>query len=158
MLNVLFRPENYKKIDSYLSRSAQPTKKGLKWLEKHGVTDVINLRTVSADLKFDEEQVVKELGMTYHHIPTITKFPKKENVGEFLDIMEGIRQKGGKAHLHCKAGADRTGMFSYIYERLNNIGTVEDNLRELTEHLWHKDRYPYLDTWAEAFIGMLKKK
>ena len=40
------KPDNYKKIDQYLSRSAQPTLKELKWLKKQGVTDIINLRTM----------------------------------------------------------------------------------------------------------------
>ena len=158
MFSIFFKPENYKQIDKYLSRSAQPSFKELKWLKKHGVTDVINLRTMAVpDINYDEAETVKTLGMTYHSIPSITKYPKKENVGKFLDIVEGVKQNGGKVHVHCKEGADRTGMFSYIYERLNNIGTIKDNLQELAEHHWHKDKYPYLNEWAEAFVGMFKK-
>lgn len=160
MLSILFKPKNYGKIDRYLSRSAQPqSENSIKWLKKHGVTDVINLRTMEKpEIYYNEESVVKDMGMTYHHIPSITKFPKKENIGQFLDIMEGVKQKGGKAHIHCKEGSDRTGMFAYIYERLNNIGTVKENLEELTHHHWHKDRYPYLNEWAETFVGMFTKK
>lgn len=153
------KPDNYKKIDQYLSRSAQPSIKEFKWLKKQGVTDIINLRTMEVpDINFDEAEVVKELGMNYHHIPSITKYPKKENVGKFLDIIEGVKQKGGSANVHCKEGADRTGLISYIYERLNNIGTAKDNLQELIDHQWHKDRYPYLNEWAETFVDMFKKK
>ena len=153
------KPDNYKKIDQYLSRSAQPTLKELKWLKKQGVTDIINLRTMEVpDINFDEAEVVKELGMTYHNIPSVSMYPRKENVGKFLDIVEGVKQNDGKVHVHCKQGADRTGMFSYIYERLNNIGTIKDNLQELIDHHWHKDKYPYLNEWAETFVGMFKKK
>lgn len=159
MFTIFFKPENYKQIDKYLSRSAQPTLKELKWLKKHGVTDVVNLRTMEVpDINYNEAQAVKELGMTYHNIPSISMYPKKENVGKFLDIVEGVKQNGGKVHVHCKEGADRTGMFSYIYERLNNIGTIKDNLQELIDHNWHKDKYPYLNEWAETFVGMFKKK
>lgn len=159
MFNIFFRPDNYHKIDKYLSRSAQPSKKGLKWLKKQGVTDIINFRTMGIpDITFDEEKVVKSLGMNYHNIPSISMYPKQENIGKFLDIMEGAKQNGKWVHIHCKQGADRTGMYSYIYERLNNIGTIKDNLQELIDHHWHKDKYPYLNEWAETFVGMFKKK
>ncbi len=160
MLSIFFKPKNYGQIDKYLSRSAQPqSENAFRWLKKHGVTDVINLRTMGKpDIYFDEEAVVKELGMTYHHIPSVTKYPQKENIGKFLDIMEGVKEQGGKAHIHCKEGSDRTGMFSYIYERLNNIGSEKDSLKKLTEHQWHKDRYPYLNEWADVFVSMFKKK
>ena len=160
MLSIFFKPKNYSQIDKYLSRSAQPQSKNtLRWLKKHGVTDVINLRTMEKpEIYYNEEEIVKELGMTYHHIPSITRYPQRENIGKFLDIMEGVKQKDGKAHIHCKAGADRTGMFSYIYERLNNIGSKKDSLKKLTEHRWHKDRYPYLNEWADVFVSFFKKQ
>ena len=130
MFTIFFKPENYKQIDKYLSRSAQPTLKELKWLKKQGVTDVVNLRTMEVpDIDYNEAEAVK-----------------------------GAKQNGGKVHVHCKQGADRTGMFSYIYERLNNIGTIKDNLQELADHHWHKNKYPYLKEWAETFVEMFKKK
>lgn len=159
MFTIFFKPENYKQIDKYLSRSAQPTLKELKWLKKQGVTDVVNLRTMEVpDIDYNEAEAVKKLGMKYHNIPSVSMYPKKENVGKFLDIVEGAKQNGGKVHVHCKEGADRTGMFSYIYERLNNIGTIKENLQELIDYHWHKNKYPYLNEWAETFVGMFKKK
>ena len=155
--NVLC-PQNYKQIDNCVSRSAQPDKINLRWLKRHGVTDIINFRTMGdPGIKFDEKEYVNKLGLNYHNIPSYTRYPTKENVGKFLDIVENVKSNGGKVHIHCKAGADRTGMYSYIYERLNNIGTVKDNLQELKDHFWHKDLYPYLNEWAEAFIAMFKK-
>ncbi len=159
MFKISFKPYNYKNIDKYLSRSAQPTKSNLRWLKRHGVTDIINLRTMNIPaIDFEEGQYVKELGMNYHNIPSISKYPKQENIGRFLDIIDSVKDCGGKVHVHCKEGADRTGMYSYIYERLNNIGTIKDNLQELIDHHWHKDRYPYLNEWAETFVGLLKNK
>ena len=158
LLNIPSKPQNYKKIDNYLSRSAQPDEKNILWLKKQGITDIINFRTMAKpDTNFDEKSFAEKIGIKYHHIPSITMYPKKENVGEFLDIVEGIKGKNGKVHIHCKAGADRTGMYSYIYERLNNIGSIQDNIQELTEHFWHKEKYPYLNKWAEIFVDLFKK-
>lgn len=156
MKNYLLKPDNYKQIDKYLSRSAQPLEENLQWLKEQGVTDVINLRNMSKD-SFDESRYVQELGMSYHSVPSVTKFVKKENVGEVLDIIQNVKGKGGKVHIHCCHGADRTGIFSYIYERLNNIGTPSDNMEELTEHKWHKDKYPDLVKWAEDIISNILK-
>lgn len=146
------KPDNYKQIDTCLSRSAQPSEENLKWLKEQGVTDVINLRNMSKD-NFDEGKYVRELGMNYHSIPSVTKFINTEKAGEILGVIEGIKRKGGRVALHCDHGADRTGLISYIYERLNSIGTPNDNLEELTEHRWQKDKYPDLIKWAEDIIG-----
>ena len=154
----LFAPNNYKKIDNCLSRSAQPNRRNMIWLKRQGVTDIINFRTMQKpDINFDEEAFAQSLGIHYHSIPSISKYPKKENVGKFLDIVDEVKKSDGKVHIHCKAGADRTGMYSYIYERLNNIGSIQDNLKELKNHFWHRDKYPYLNEWAEAFVQIFKK-
>ena len=150
------KPDNFKQIDKYLSRSAQPMKENFKWLKEQGVTDIINFRNMSK-FDFDEAEYVQKLGMNYHSMPSVTKFIKKENIDEFLKILEGVKSKNGKVSIHCDHGADRTGMFSYIYERLNNIGTPKDNLEELSNHRWHKEKYPDLVKWAEAIIDMFKK-
>lgn len=150
------KPDNFKQIDKYLSRSAQPMEENLKWLKDQGVTDIINFRNMSK-FDFDEAGYVQKLGMNYHIMPSVTKFIEKENVEEFLNILEKVKSKNGKVSIHCDHGADRTGMFSYIYERLNNIGTRKDNLEELTKHRWHKEKYPNLVKWAEDIIDTFKK-
>ena len=153
--DLSFKPNNYKQIDSCLSRSAQPLQENLKWLKEQGVTDIINLRNMSKD-KFDEGRYVKDLGMNYHSIPSVTKFIKNENAEEILDVIESVKHKGGKVHIHCDHGSDRTGLISYVYERLNNIGTPKDNVEELKEHNWQKNKYPDLIQWAEDIIDNLK--
>lgn len=159
MFKISFKPDNYKRIDNCLSRSAQPNLRGLRWLAKNGVTDVISFRTMykHPDVSLKESQYAKSLGLHYHQIPTITNYPKKESVGKFLDIIEGVKQKGGCVHLHCSDGGSRTGFYSYIYERLNNIGNKQDSINELTQHNWNKEKYPFLDEWADAFVAMFKK-
>ena len=159
MLKVNLRPDNYQKIDSILSRSAQLTRSNIRWLKDKGVTDIINFRTMKVpDINFDEKQYVESQGMIYHNIPSVSKYPLAENVGKFLDIVEGVKQKGGELHIHCRQGADRTGMYAYIYERLNNIGTPQKNAQEMIDHRWHRDKYPHMTEWAEAFVNMFKNR
>lgn len=151
-------PRNYTTIDNSISRSAQPQKDDFKWLKEQGVTDIINFRTMyDSGLDFDEDAVVKELGMNYHNIPTITKRPNENAIKYFLVLVEQITQNGGKAHIHCKAGADRTGMYAFVYKTLKGIGNMAENESEWLKRGHNKQRYPELRDWTKNFIKTIKK-
>lgn len=150
-------PNNYAKVDKYVSRSAQPQKDDFVWLKEQGVTDIINFRTMFIeDVDFSEEAEVKNVGMTYHNIPSQTKKPTEENITNFLKIIENIKTKGGKAHIHCKAGADRTGMYAFIYKALNKIGTLAENEKEWLDRGHNTKLYPDLRAWTKNFLKTLK--
>lgn len=151
--NFLRRPNNYKVIDKYVSRSAQPKKEEFKWLKEQGVTDIFNFRTMyRPDVDFDEEEVAKSNGLKYHSIPSITMEPKEEKIDLFLKEIEEVKKSGGKAHIHCKAGADRTGMYAFIYKILNNVGTFTGNIKEWFKLGYHYKRYPDLMEWTIKFV------
>lgn len=160
-MNAVFtfkgKPENYQKIDNTLSRSAQPKADDFKWLKEQGVTDVVNFRTMIVEGQdFNEKSVVENNGMKYHSIPSYTRTPYEDNIGKFLDIVENAKENNGKVHIHCKAGADRTGMYSWIYKQKNNIGTMISNKKEMLQMGHHKEIYPDLIEWIENFLT--KKK
>ncbi|MCD8377335.1 MAG: tyrosine-protein phosphatase [Candidatus Gastranaerophilales bacterium] len=147
------RPLNYSKIDNTVSRSAQPQKEDLKWLKEQGVTDVFNFRTMyKSGLNFDEKTEVEKLGMRYHSIPSITRHPKEENIDTFLKEVEEVKSNGGKAHIHCKAGADRTGMYSFIYKAKNHIDNAVINMQEWLAHGHNQKLYPDLAGWTQNFV------
>ena len=153
------KPDNYAIIDNYVSRSAQPELEDLRWLKEQGVTDIFNFRTMyKPEINFDEEKEVKALGMKYHSIPSKTSAPSKENIFKFIKEIEEIKQRGGKPHLHCFAGADRTGMYAFIYKTLNNIGNIAGNKEEWLRFGHHKNRYPNLMDWTENFVKKLAHK
>lgn len=151
-------PNNYAKIDKYVSRSAQPDKEDFAWLKEQGVTDVINFRTMVVEgIDFNEEAEVKKAGMTYHNIPSKTNSPTEKNIMSFLNLTEKIKSQGGKAHIHCKAGADRTGMYAFIYKAIKNIGTLAENEKEWIDRGHNITRYPNLRNWTKDFIKTIKK-
>ena len=166
MLNNLLEPappKNYKKIDEFLSRSAQPTQENFIWLKTtQGVTDVINFRTMFMPaINFDEEEVLKKMGVNYLKLPIsgeqlLQKSILEEKLLIFFDAIEQIKKETGrKAHLHCKAGADRTGFFSLAYKFVYEIGTLEQNITEMLKMGHNKLLYPDLIRYAEL---ILKKK
>ena len=159
MISVYFtgQPNNYARINEKVSRSVQPAKEDFKWLKDNGVTDVINFRTMGvAGIDFDEELEVKKLGMNYHNIPTHTKNPKSSQVFDFLNLVDKITNNDGKVHIHCKTGADRTGMYSFIYKSVKNIGSLGENVMEWINRGYHLDLYPKLLPWAYNFVAKLK--
>ncbi len=156
MLNAISfngKPDNYKKIDNTVSRSAQPKAEDFKWLKEQGVTDVINFRTMYVSgIGFDEKSLVEQNGMKYHNIPSHTKTPNEQNIGKFLDIVDNVQKQGGKVHIHCKAGADRTGMYSWIYKQTHNLGSMKSNEKEMLEMGHHSKLYPNLINWIKNFL------
>ena len=152
-VSFLGKPKNYGIIDKYVSRSAQPETEDFKWLKEQGVTDIFNFRTmIIPEAGENEQKAVEELGMKYHNIPSYTRHPYETNVYSFLEGVESVIKKGGKAHIHCKAGADRTGMYAFIYKMLKGIGTLEENKAEWMNFGHHFKLYPELMDWAEGFV------
>lgn len=149
-------PPNYRKIDEFVSRSAQPLEDNFLWLKEQGVTDILNFRTMYVSgIDFNEEKKVAALGMRYHNIPvTETILNSGDNtkvlplVNTFFRLIKDIKTHGEKLHIHCKAGADRTGFFALLYKTHNGLDTFEQATKELLEMGHHKDRYPDMANFA----------
>ena len=152
-------PHNYYKIDNTVSRSAQPMIDDFVWLKEQGVTDIINFRTMfKPSINFHEREVVENLGMKYHNIPTSTKTPSVENVDKFLNLVDDIKKNKGKVHIHCMAGADRTGMYSFIYKMQEGMGSLTININDWIEKGHSRSRFPNLIPWALKYIKKLYPK
>ena len=66
------------------------------------------------------------------------------------------KNRSGKAHIHCKAGADRTGMYAFIYKAIQGIGTIAENEKEWLAHGHNTTRYPDLRNWTKNFLKTIK--
>ncbi len=156
-INFKGQPPNYQKIDNFISRSAQPQIEDFEWLKSQGITDIINFRTFSTDRpKFDEENIVKKLGMKYHGIPSNSLYPEESKVYKFLDVLKKISSEKGKVHIHCMHGADRTGLYSFIYKSIKGIGTMQENETEWIRYGLKQDKYPNLMNWGKEFLKKFK--
>ena len=96
--------------------------------------------------------------MNYHSIPSKTLKPSKDNVAKFLSLIDEIKKNGGKVHIHCKAGSDRTGMYAFIYKILNNLGTIAENKAEWIKLGHNANKFPKLSQWAEDLVKSLKNE
>jgi uncharacterized protein (TIGR01244 family) len=88
--------------------AGQPTADALRAMKADGVTTVINLRTQTEmdnrkQVPFDEAALVKELGMTYVHVPL--GGPDTPYTPAAVDqVAAAIKASKGKVLLHCTVG------------------------------------------------------
>ncbi|APW63938.1 fused DSP-PTPase phosphatase/NAD kinase-like protein [Paludisphaera borealis] len=96
-------------------RSAQPTS-GLKdMIRDHKLASILSLRGGSLrDWYYSNEVgVAKEAGVDFYDLSmSATKRPKRSDLLRLIDVMNRCKYP---LLIHCKAGADRTGLASAIY-------------------------------------------
>jgi len=116
---------NLHQITPTLYRSEQPTPLGFQNLEKLGIRTVINLRAFSND---DDE--VRGTALRTERVRILTW---NVDDAQVIEVMRMLRDTGnGPFLIHCKHGADRTGLMSAMYRVLEQGWTVDDALAELT--------------------------
>ncbi len=117
---------NLYKVSDNLYRGALPTTEGLLELKKLGVRTVIDLRESNGN-----QARMAELGLTYEHIPMTAFHVKDDHVIQFLRIA------GAPDHapmfVHCKRGADRTGLMCAIYRIAFQDWTKDQAIAEMTQ-------------------------
>jgi uncharacterized protein (TIGR01244 family) len=81
----------------------QPTEKALRELRAKGVSTVVNLRMPEemARVGFDEAALVKELGMTYVHIPMRGTAANPYGPKQLDAFVAALDASDGKVLLHC---------------------------------------------------------
>jgi protein tyrosine phosphatase (PTP) superfamily phosphohydrolase (DUF442 family) len=92
----------------------QPTLETLRWLKSEGVTLVVNLRSGKenkdfVETAFNEENVVRELGMAYVSIPLGEKPSYRPRAVDTLALVLNAHE--GKAFIHCLSA----GRVSYMW-------------------------------------------
>jgi uncharacterized protein (TIGR01244 family) len=134
----------WRRLDSQITTSGQPTEDDLEALSGLGVEHVINLALHTHERALpDEAGSVAALGMTYTHIPVAFDAPTDEDFIRFRAAMEGMA--GAKVHVHCIVNA-RVSAFLYRYRR-DVLGMDEQQARQEMESVWQPG-----GVWA-AFIG-----
>lgn len=118
------RVPNLHKISDNLYRSAQPTRQGMKNLRLLGIKTVINLRPFYYDT--DEirgtELLNEELSVKPWHI-------EDEDVIRVLRIIR--KKENGPFLIHCKYGADRTGVMSAMYRIVEQGWSQDEAIEEM---------------------------
>jgi protein tyrosine phosphatase (PTP) superfamily phosphohydrolase (DUF442 family) len=116
--------DNLHKINNGLYRSAQPTKEGMKNLDKMGIKTIINLRAAHSDSDEISETMLLNVALSVKawHI-------ENEDVIRVLRILR--KKENSPFLIHCHYGADRTGVMVAMYRIVAQGWTKEDALKEM---------------------------
>jgi uncharacterized protein (TIGR01244 family) len=111
----------------------QPTEKALRELRAKGVTTVVNLRMPEemAKVGFDEAALVKELGMTYVHIPMRGTAANPYGPKQLDTFAATMASAQGKVLLHCTIAWRASHLWAayLIRERKMPVATVLSQAR-----------------------------
>jgi len=135
---------NFYKVSDDLYRGAQPDEEGFKQLEELGVKTVINLRSSHSD-----RDKLKGTNLNYEHIPMTAWHPENEDVEKFLKIATDANLT--PVFVHCKRGADRTGMMCAIYRVAVQGWSKDEAIEEMT-----KGGYGFYSIW-QNIIDYIRK-
>ena len=120
---------NFQRVNDHIYRGAQPTDEGFTELARLGIKTVIDLRQIGEHSQADEQKVVTSLSMRYVSVPMMgMSTPKDDQVSEVLTLLSDTTS--GPVFVHCKRGADRTGMVVAVY-RISQDGW--ENKKALSE-------------------------
>jgi len=96
-------------------RSAQPTSQLARWIDLYHLRSVLNLRGGNkSDWWYESEVTTTEArGVTFYDLPlSATRRPTRR---ELLFLIDVLNRAPYPLLIHCKSGADRTGLASALY-------------------------------------------
>lgn len=124
-----------------LWRGPAPDEHELEGLASRGIRTIIDLRVCPSRFEAD---AAKRLGMTYVHLPLGYFAPSRNHVGKFLQIVNDDAKV--PVFVHCRQGADRTGVLVAIYRRVVQHWTFQRAYTEMRTYCFK----PWLFALREA--------
>ena len=124
----LFQNNFAEVVQGRLYRSAQPDDRLDKWIEEHNIRSVLNLRggKPAYDWYNQELKTIRETGADYYEIPMSAQLrPQKRELLQLMDLLGRARYP---MLIHCKSGADRTGLGVTLYHMIVQKETPEKAL------------------------------
>jgi hypothetical protein len=99
----------------HVMRSAQPTSQLPSWVREFKIRSILNLRGgTPEDSWYDAEvRLAGETGISFYDLPlSAIRRPSRRELLKLIDLLERCPYP---LLIHCKSGADRTGLVSAIY-------------------------------------------
>jgi protein tyrosine phosphatase (PTP) superfamily phosphohydrolase (DUF442 family) len=146
---------NFGRVTGILYRGGQPDSAGFTALQTMGVGIVVNFRDDPRETATEKRQV-ESLGMQYVGIPwSAHDEPSNAQVVQFLDLVRANPKV--KIFVHCRRGADRTGVMIAAYRIAVEHKPVAGAVSEM--HQFHYDWFwlPHLEGYVKSLPGLLQK-
>lgn len=140
---------NYVLVSDEIATGGQPTAEQIRSLAADGFTTVVNLATPDPiRAPADEAELVRALGMTYHHIPVVWDDPQEADFAAFERTMRDLPP--GKTLIHCAANFRVTAFYSLYAQR--RLGWPAARAQAFRARIWAGSDYPI---WR-AFIARIE--
>ncbi len=141
--------ENFARIGQTLYRGAQPKSFAYNELKNIGVAIVVDFREEKSEIA-SEKRAVEGTGMQFVSLPwTASHGPVSEEVTSFLNLVRANPDK--KIFVHCRRGADRTGLMVAVYRINFDHWTPAQAVAEM--HVFHYSSFflPNLERFIAAY-------
>jgi len=131
-----------------LYRSAQLSKSETLWaVREYQIKSVLNLRGAHAGQPWYDDEIIAagELGLAHFDYPLSSK--RLVTSHEIEEILDTVRKAPKPLLVHCKSGADRSGLVAALYRFSETGASAADADRELSLAYGH---FPYLTSRSGA--------
>jgi protein tyrosine/serine phosphatase len=143
---------NFHRVAEGVYRSAQPSATDLAWYQRQGIRAVLNLRGAEPWSHYlFEREACDRLGLPLIDLPLIaTQAPTRDQLAALLAAFDRIERP---FLMHCKSGADRTGLAAVIWLITRETTPPREAARHLDWRFWHQQRGAagILDLFIEDF-------
>jgi len=140
---------NFGRISAHVYRGAQPTVEAYPSLKAIGIDTVVRLSTGEEFIAGERERV-ESLGMQFVSLPwRAADVPTDAQVRAFLDLFRA--QPAHTIFVHCREGADRTGVMIALYRIAIDRFTAEQAVAEMKAFHYRYFFHPHLQDYVEAF-------
>lgn len=126
---------NFYKVSENLYRGAQPDANGFAKLKEMGIRTIINLRTFHSD-----NDKISDANIGYEQIRMQAWRTEYKDIVKFLKIVTDPNKT--PVFVHCRHGADRTGLMCAVYRTTIQDWTKQDAIDEMIyggygfHHIW----------------------
>ncbi len=145
---IQYRGNLHAVSEGILYRSAQLNKNETEWaVREYGIKSVLNLRGAHQGQPWYDDEIAAsgELGLVHYDYPLSAKrLVTSHQIAELLDIVRGAPKP---LLIHCKSGADRSGLVAALYRFAETGASAADADRELSLIYGH---FPYLTSRSGA--------
>lgn len=145
---------NFGRVNAHLYRGAQPTQEGLRSLAARGVQVVVRL-SLGEEGAASEAADVRALGMESVTLPwSVESEPDRDEIRQFLEVVGDRR--GRVVFVHCKQGADRTGVMIAMSRIAFDGWSPDRAMQEMRAFHYHDLFHWHLRGLIQAFPERLR--
>ncbi|MBX3075501.1 protein tyrosine phosphatase family protein [Candidatus Obscuribacterales bacterium] len=141
--------KNFRVVNEWFYRGGQPDLEQLVELKDAGIKTIVCLRWNSSAIE-EEQRRAEELGLRFIYLPlTYWILPKHDEIEKFFSIVDDPSHY--PIFLHCKHGADRTGMLIAFYRMARDGWSADSAYAEMRDAGFHKIRMRHFKWAVYAF-------